>query len=115
MAINWIHFTWKVLCAAKLLAVIPGGNGVTAGASTPAHSANMLVLATLMLTTVEAAPLAVIVEAPPLSGLLSDLEVTNSHLHDQDLLWYSTRTPSPLTICQPNLPRNAAQSSSRAA
>ena len=72
---NGFISTGKVPCAAKLLAVVPGGDGVTAGAATPAHSANMLVLATLMLTTVETAPLAAIQQAPPLSALLTELEV----------------------------------------
>ena len=82
--------------AAKLLAIVPGGNGVTAGASTPAHSANMLVLATLMLTTVEAAPLAAIAEAPPVSALLSDLEVSDLRLHHQHLHHCTTNAPPSL-------------------
>ncbi len=102
-ALEWTQFIRKVPCAAKLLAVVPGGNGMTAGASTPAHSANMLVLATLMLTTVEAAPLAAIKEAPPVSALLSDLEVSDLRLHDQHLHQCTTKAP-PTSLYPPARP-----------
>ena len=63
--------------AAKLLATVPGG-GLTASTSSAAHNAQLLVVATVTLTSVEAAPLRSIVETPPLSALLTHLQVSST-------------------------------------